>query len=110
MAPYPISLFHEKCFRKTQNSTLLELFDIDNVQLDIGNYTYVTDGGMSLHRAQWNQNDTVHCILRRYITYVKTHFGSDIIVVLEEYDNNSGSTKKTNVFVVQTIKDVAIFL
>lgn len=51
LAPYPMS-FHNRCFQKTQKSTLFKLFDIDNFQLDTD--TYVIDSGMLRHRIQWN--------------------------------------------------------
>ena len=87
------SLFHEGYFRKTQKSILFEVFVNDDEQLDTNNYTYVIDGGMLLYRIQWNQNDSFQCILNKYVTYVQSHFGSDVIVVFDGYANNSRSTK-----------------
>jgi len=55
--------------------------------------TYIIDGGFLLHRVIWQQNDTFHCIIDRYVDYIQGYFGSNIIVVFNEYNSNSKNIK-----------------
>ena len=42
--------------------------------------TYVIDGWHLLHSIPWDRNTTFREIIQKYVTYIKTHYGTPIIV------------------------------
>lgn len=83
LAPYPLSLFDEYGMRKTRKSSLFDVFEAVDIEVDLENLIYIIDGGMLLHRVVWHQNDSFTCICEKYITYVHKHFGKDVIIVFD---------------------------
>jgi len=79
--------------RKTKKSLVYKCFKSCNIELDTNNITYIIDDGFLLHHVVWQQNNTFHCIIDRYVDYVQRYFGSNIIVVFDGYNNNSKNIK-----------------
>ena len=93
LAPYPLSIFNEGVFRKTDKSKLFDLFTTYDDILEQDDCVYIIDGGMLLHRVQWKKNDKFNDIFKSYVSYIKSHFKTDVIVVFDGYTYNSTSTK-----------------
>ncbi|GBL87556.1 Caspase-7 [Araneus ventricosus] len=60
----------------------------------------VVDGGHLLHKVVWHQNMNFGDIAKSYLTYLQTHYGSNVAVVFDGYpsDVNGKSTKVQNAF------------
>ena len=93
LAPYPMSLFYEGTMRKTTKSTLFEIFEAEEIDLQVDECVFIIDGGMLLHRVLWHQNYSFQSVVQSYVAYVNKHFGSDVIVVFDGYNENCNSTK-----------------
>ena len=93
LSPYPTSLFDNCGMRKTQKSALYQCLQPVDVEINSENVTYVIDGGFLLHRVIWQQNDTFLCVINRYVAYIQKHFGANVVVVFDGYDDNSKNIK-----------------
>lgn len=94
LAPYPMSIFNEGLMRKTPKAALFDLFVTENNDIiKHSEGVFVIDGGMLLHRVRWSQNESLQEIIRKYISYLKKNFGSDVIIVFDGYTLNTSSTK-----------------
>jgi len=63
------------------------------VELNPANDTYIVDGRFLLHRVIWNRDDTFDLIFQTYINYIQKHFGSNVTIVFDGYDDNSKNIK-----------------
>lgn len=99
LSPFPLSMFNEHGMRKTQKSKLYELFKhaSEDVQYDekiiLENSTVIIDGGFLLHRVIWRQGVLYSDICTSYISYVKKHYGTRVVVVFDGYSVTGTSTK-----------------
>ncbi|KAL4105063.1 hypothetical protein QTP88_020338 [Uroleucon formosanum] len=98
LSPYPLAIFDDVGMRKTNKSTLFKCFKSSIYEMDTSNATYIIDGGFLLHRVIWHQDDTFQCIFNKYIVYLKKHFGSNVIVVFDGYNDNSKNIKAMEQF------------
>ncbi|GBO38850.1 hypothetical protein AVEN_139047-1 [Araneus ventricosus] len=92
----PLLLFNEKEMRKGTKSSLFSEFTptkIDAIQSK--NNFVVVDGGHLLHKVVWQRNMNFGDIAKSYLTYLQTHYGSNVAVVFDGYpsDVNGKSTK-----------------
>lgn len=93
LAPYPLSLFDETGMRKNKKSSLYELLEPVDGEVDYTNVTYIIDGGYLLHRVLWNREDTFDTIFDSYINYVRKHFGQNVIIVFDGYNDHENNVK-----------------
>ncbi|GBO16311.1 hypothetical protein AVEN_111397-1 [Araneus ventricosus] len=96
LSPFPLSLFNEEGMRKRTKSSLFSAFSptkIDDVQGK--NNFVVVDGGHLLHKVVWQRNMNFEDIAKSYLTYLQTHYGSNVTVVFDGYpsDVNGNSAK-----------------
>lgn len=98
LSPYLLAIFDDVGMRKTNKSTLFKCFKPIIYEMDTSNATYIIDGGFLLHRVIWHQDDTFQCIFNKYIAYLKKHFGSNVIVVFDGYNDNSKNIKAMEEF------------
>lgn len=89
LAPYPMSIFSEGLMRKIAKSKIFDMFQTETNAINHKESLFIIDGGMLLHRVRWSQNDLLSDILDKYVSYLKGHFGNDIIVVFDGYEGNS---------------------
>lgn len=72
------------------------------------NKLFVVDGGFLLHKVVWEKKDgtTFGSICKQYVTYVRNHYGSTVIVVFDGYpsDLNQRGTKSSERFRRSKIK------
>lgn len=54
---------------------------------------YVIDGGLLLYKVVWQRPSTNGDIFEQYARYLHFHYGSDITVVFDGYDESDPSTK-----------------
>ena len=71
LVPYPVALFDENGMRKTKKSSLFDIFNPININLDFETANYIIDGGFLLHRVIWQQNDSFLKICNKYVSYVQ---------------------------------------
>jgi len=96
LAPFPLALFDEHGLRKTKKSSLYDILQpIPLESINITNAKYVIDGGFLLHRVIWQMRQTFELICESYITYVEKHFGTDVNIVFDGYENNAKSIKSS---------------
>ncbi|GBN76958.1 hypothetical protein AVEN_194150-1 [Araneus ventricosus] len=97
LSPFPLSLFNEEGMRKGTKSSLFSAFTptkIDTVQGK--NNFVVVDGGHLLHKVVWQRNMNFGDIAKSYLTYLQTHYGSNVAVVFDGYPSNvNGKSTKS---------------
>lgn len=93
LSPYPTSFFDNFGMRKTKKSVLYQCFQPMDVDIVPDNFTYVIDGRFLLHRIIWQQHDTFLCVINRYVTYIQEHFGANVIVMFDGYNDNNENVK-----------------
>ncbi|GBM27910.1 hypothetical protein AVEN_256703-1 [Araneus ventricosus] len=96
LSPFPLSLFNEEGMRKGAKSSLFSAFTptkIDAVQ-GKNNFVEVMEA-LILHKVVWHRNMNFGDIAKSYLTYLQTHYGSNVAVVFGGYpsDGNGKSTK-----------------
>lgn len=95
LSPFPLALFAEDGIRKGTKSTFYRAFH--SVTLDEeqqGKDTHVVvDGGHLLHKVVWPRNVSFGEIGARYVQYLKSHYGSNIIVVFDGYPSDASEKK-----------------
>ena len=52
---------------------------------DVTKLFYIIDGGMLLHRAKWELNQTFSSISQEYIRYLRNSYGTNVKVVFDGY-------------------------
>lgn len=101
LSPYPLSLFNKTRMRKIKKSILYDFIQsskLDNFTL--GDALYVIDGGM------WQLNLTFSQIFQLYLTYITNNFGTNAVIVFDDYDKSSTSTK--NMERIRRIKSTSV--
>ncbi|GBL72265.1 hypothetical protein AVEN_115229-1 [Araneus ventricosus] len=96
LSPFPLSLFNEKGMRKGTKSSLFSAFSPTKIDAVQGkNNSVVVDGGHLLHKVVWQRNMNFEDIAKSYLTYLQTHYGSNVAVVFDgyPYDGNGNSAK-----------------
>ncbi|KYN50610.1 hypothetical protein ALC57_11948 [Trachymyrmex cornetzi] len=93
LAPYLLSLFCETGMRKNKKSALMNMFTTFGNDLPDSDKKFIIDGGFLLHRVVWSTNTSYKNICTTYLNYVKSHYGTNCIVVFDGYNNASSSTK-----------------
>lgn len=79
----PLSLCDSAGMRKTTKSTLYDMFEQCETDVnDVSKCFYIIDGGMLLHRLKWDQNNKFLDICVQYIRYLRNNYGTNIKVVL----------------------------
>ena len=82
----PISLFKNMIMRKPDKPSLRKALvtDEESNKLDLtsgqNNDSYVMDRGALLHRVFWVKGPNVKKIVKRYVQYVRKHYGKCYIV------------------------------
>lgn len=83
LAPSPLSLCDSAGMRKTTKSTLYDMFEQCETDVnDVSKCFYIIDGGMLLHRLKWDKNNKFLDICVQYIRYLRNNYGTNIKVVL----------------------------
>lgn len=86
LAPYPFSLFSEDGMRKGTKSSLYSAFSsLPNTTKLPLNRTVVVDGGFLLHKVIWNRTDSFHEVCKRYVKFVRDHYGANVVVIFDGY-------------------------
>ncbi|GBO35937.1 hypothetical protein AVEN_223619-1 [Araneus ventricosus] len=96
LTPFPLSLFNEEGMRKATKSSLFSAFTPTKIDAVQGKNNFVVvDGGHLLHKVVWQRNMNFGEIAENYLTYLQTHYGSNVAVVFHGYpsDENGKSTK-----------------
>ncbi|GBN66206.1 hypothetical protein AVEN_175974-1 [Araneus ventricosus] len=82
--------------RKGAKSPLFSAFTPTKIDAVQGKNNFVVvDGGHLLHKVVWHRNMNFGDIAKSYLTYLQTHYGSNVAVVFDGYpsDVNGKSTK-----------------
>ncbi|GBM71637.1 hypothetical protein AVEN_255521-1 [Araneus ventricosus] len=82
--------------RKGTKSSLFSAFTPTKIDAVQGKNDFVVvDGGHLLHKVVWQRNMNFGDIDKSYLTYLQTHYGSNVAVVFDGYpsDMNGKSTK-----------------
>ncbi|GBM04554.1 hypothetical protein AVEN_93957-1 [Araneus ventricosus] len=96
LSPFPLSLFNEEGMRKGTKSFLFSAFTPTKIDAIQGKNNFVVvDGGHLLHKVVWQRNMNFGDIAKSYLTYLQTHYESNVAVVFEGYpsDVNGKSIK-----------------
>ncbi|GBN63335.1 hypothetical protein AVEN_47466-1 [Araneus ventricosus] len=96
LSPFPSLLFNEEGMRKGTKSSLFSAFTPTKIDAVQGKNNFVVvDGGHLLHKVVWQRNMNFGDIAKSYLTYLQTHYGSNVAVVFDAYpsDVNGKSTK-----------------
>ncbi|GBN59001.1 hypothetical protein AVEN_148265-1 [Araneus ventricosus] len=96
LPPVPLLLFNEEGMRKGTKSSLFSAFTPTKIDAIQGKNNFlVVDGGHLLHKVVWQRNMNFGDIAKSYLTYLQTHYGSNVAVVFDGYpsDVNGKSTK-----------------
>jgi hypothetical protein len=91
LAAEPTSLFVDSFFRKTDKSALAReiLSESGDCKPQTTPQTFIVDGGFLLHKVKWLVSGTYGDVALQYCHYVKTHYGSDVIIVFDGYDTGA---------------------
>lgn len=82
--------------RKTQKSAIYDFIQCVNIDIDHKNTTYIIDGGYLLHRVVWDREETFDVIFEKYVHYIHKHFGCNVIVVFDGYNDYKKIPKLQN--------------
>ncbi|GBM19781.1 hypothetical protein AVEN_208654-1 [Araneus ventricosus] len=96
LSPFPLSLFNEEGLRKGAKLSLFSTFTPTKIDAAQGKNNFVVvDGGYLLYKVVWQQNMNFGDIPKSYLTYLQTHYGSNVAIVCDGYptDVNRKSTK-----------------
>ncbi|GBO41774.1 hypothetical protein AVEN_273704-1 [Araneus ventricosus] len=96
LSPFPLSLFNEDGMRKGTKSFLFSAFTPTKIGAIQGKNNFVVvDGGHLLHKVVLQRNMNFGDIVKSYLTYLQTHYGSNVAVVFDGYpsDVNGKSIK-----------------
>lgn len=94
LAPYPMSLFSEEGMRKGNKSSLYKAFTpINSNEMTEKKALAVVDGGYLLHKVIWPHNASFATISQNYSSFLKRHYGSQVVVVFDGYPART-STKR----------------
>ncbi|GBN72411.1 hypothetical protein AVEN_55093-1 [Araneus ventricosus] len=96
LSSFPLSLFNEERMRKRTKSSLFSAFTPTKIDAVQGKNNFVVvDRGHLLHKVGWQRNMNFGDIPQSCLTYLQTHYGSNVAVVFDGYpsDVNGKSTK-----------------
>ncbi|GBM75924.1 hypothetical protein AVEN_125335-1 [Araneus ventricosus] len=96
LLPFPLSLFSEEGMRKGTKSFLFSAFTPTKIDAVEGKNNFVAvNGGHLLHKVVWQRNMNFEDMVKSYLTYLQTHYGSNVAVVFDGYpsDETGRSTK-----------------
>ncbi|GBM13670.1 hypothetical protein AVEN_148192-1 [Araneus ventricosus] len=96
LPPFPLLLFSEEGMRKGTKSSLFSAFTPTKINAVQGKNNFlVVDGGHLHHKVVWQRNMNFRDIAKSYLTYLQTHYGSNVAVVFDRYPShvNGKSTK-----------------
>lgn len=97
LAPYPLSLFDNAGMRKTTKSTLYDIFEQCETDVnDVTKFFYIIDGGMLLHRLKWEKNQKFIDIFQQYIRYLRNNYGTNVKIVFDGYNNDGTKASERN--------------
>ena len=89
----PMSLFQDGMMRKPDKSSLRKAIMLEEdakPKKEIeGDCYFVIDGGALIHRVHWTKGDRFIEIADAYIKYLKRHYGTQVEVVFDGYNNES---------------------
>ena len=86
LAPFPMSLFSEDGMRKGTKSSLYSAFSsLPNTTKLPPKRTAVVDGGFLLHKVIRNKTDSFHEICKKYVKFVRDHYGANVVVIFDGY-------------------------
>ena len=91
LAPEPTSLFVDSFFRKTEKSALARelLREAGDCKPQSTPQRFIVDGGFLLHKVKWFVSATYGDVALHYCNYVKTHYGSEVVVIFDGYDTGA---------------------
>ncbi|GBM44538.1 hypothetical protein AVEN_250526-1 [Araneus ventricosus] len=97
LSPFPLSLFNGEGMRKETNSSLFSAFTPIKIDAVQGKNDFaVVDGDHLLHKVVWHRNMNFGDIAKSCLTYLQTHFGSNVSVVFDGYPSDvNGKTTKS---------------
>jgi hypothetical protein len=61
--------------------------------VELNNKMYIVDGSFFLHRVIWHINRTFEQICHLYKFYVEKHFGINVLIAFDKYNENLRITK-----------------
>lgn len=94
LAPFPVSIFDEKGFRKSAKSKFYDCFHSLPESQVIESPTCVIDGGFLLHKVAWQSNEKVEDIIELYFNFVNDKYPVGSVIVFDGYPaDKSQSTK-----------------
>ena len=83
--------------RKTTKSSLYDIFQQSKPNVnDVNNFFYIIDGGMLLHRLNWDQNQKFSSICQNYIKYLRNNYGTNVKVVFDGYNTDGTKASERN--------------
>ncbi|GBN45558.1 hypothetical protein AVEN_155325-1 [Araneus ventricosus] len=86
LSPFPLSQLNEEGMRKGTKSSLFSAFTPTKIDAVQGKNNFVVvDGGHLLHKVVWQRNMNFEDIAKSYLTYLQTHYGSNVAVVFDGY-------------------------
>ena len=89
----PMSLFQDGMMRKPDKPSLRKAIILEEDAMskkDIeANCHFVIDGGALLHRVRWKKGDRFIEIADAYIKYVNKHYGNQVEVIFDGYNDES---------------------
>lgn len=88
-----MALFDDLGMRKTKKSAIFDFCEINTDELNTTGGTYIIDGGFLIHRVVWPKESTYKTISDTYVNYVHRHFGSNVVIVFDGYDDNTNNIK-----------------
>lgn len=93
MTPYPMALF--TIYRRGHQVNTVQFISAALVLVFAEHRADVVDAVWLLHKVIWPKDVTFASICDRYLTYVRSHFVTDVVVVFDGYpeDETSWGTK-----------------
>ncbi|GBN80135.1 hypothetical protein AVEN_133764-1 [Araneus ventricosus] len=89
LLPFPLSLFSEEEMRKGTKSSLFAAFTPTKIDAVQGKNNFViVDGGHLLHKVVWQRSMNFGDIAKSYLTYIQTHYGSNVAVEFDGYPSD----------------------
>ena len=82
---------------KTNKSSLYDTFNQCETDVnDVSKFFYIIDGGMSLHKLKWEQNQKFSDISQQYIRELLHNYGTNVKVVFNGFNNDGTKASERN--------------
>uniref|UniRef100_A0A6P7H5E5 Uncharacterized protein LOC114347235 n=1 Tax=Diabrotica virgifera virgifera TaxID=50390 RepID=A0A6P7H5E5_DIAVI len=94
LAPYPLSIFKDGTFRKSDKSKLYDSFQVLKEIPSTENGLNIIDGGFLLHKVVWPRNQTFEVILKAYVEYVSKNYATSSYIIFDGYPENCDRSTK----------------